>query len=344
MNIFRKALSLVFALLLVCSVSVGAFAIVDTEPVVIGDNPAGGTVSEVGSDELMNENLGTVFTNNGTIVSNKDHIVSNNGTVSENTGDALITSVGGDGTVAENSALINVNEGTVVKNTADGSVSRNYGTVGENGGIVELNYGIVNNSSGSVSENYGTETLADGTVRVGVTVRETDGEGGSELTQFVKDAPTPLEPLFSREGFIIGGYTEGAGGDVIPSAEYTASAPGTITLVWSEAAPAAPAGDEDYTVPALVRPYEIKKAENGTFSFRYNCNGWEKVEDESQLEPAVSLDDRELDSGSWKLSFDKDSKNFDLELAQELLSSLETGSHTLKITILGRDYTLKLAA
>ena len=194
----KRFLSTLLALLLICSLPVSAFA--------MGDNPAGTTVTEIHTGEVMNSNSGTVTTNNGTVTTNNGTVTDNYYLVQSNYG-----TVANNGTeenndkanVSKNYGTITTNEGKVdfngtisnhenaIVDTNTGTVYNNYGTVANNGtednnlnakvtsnkGTVTTNTGTITTNGGTVTTNNGTVTTNNGTV--------TTNKGNVDLNQLI---------------------------------------------------------------------------------------------------------------------------------------------------------------
>ena len=150
----KRFVSTLLALLMVCSLPVSAFA--------MGNNPAGTTVTEIRTGEVMNINDGTVTTNNGTVTTNNGTVTdnyylvqSNNGTVSNNG-----TEENNDyASVSKNYGTITTNEGNVDFNGTETNhdkaiVETNNSFVNYNYGVVSTNKNFVDNNNGTVTNNY----------------------------------------------------------------------------------------------------------------------------------------------------------------------------------------------
>ena len=127
---------------------------------VIPDNPAGTTVDEVTSGEVMDTNNGTVTTNNGiidtnngTVTTNEFKTVNNSDTGTVTTNNLTIST--NNGTVTTNNFLINTNTGTVTTNNAGGEIEFNTGTVTNNQGTVNFNAGGTVNGGTVKNDGYG---------------------------------------------------------------------------------------------------------------------------------------------------------------------------------------------
>ena len=186
----KRLLASVLALLLVVSLlPIGAMAAEDTK--------AGQTVDEIKSGDTMNNNKGTVTTNNGTlkhnlsggevVTNNKDittnhtggtvdtnastgTITENWGTVNDNSGSIKTNEAnpkeGKAGVVVVNNNSIGTNKGTVETNAKDGKIETNNGTVGkkdENGNAVANtgNNGTIETNNGTVITNNETGTVGE---------------------------------------------------------------------------------------------------------------------------------------------------------------------------------------
>ena len=179
------------------------------------DNPVEGIV-DVGPEDTMKYNQGTVSNNDGTVENNDGTVENNYGTVEINKGtvennygivvnnertveinkgivvnnERTVSNNDGiveynDGTVEDNYRTVENNEGTVKNNYR--TVEDNYRTVENNEGIVRNNYRTVENNEGTVKNNYGTVENNYGTVEnnYGGSVN-----GGSVTNQFY-ELPTP---------------------------------------------------------------------------------------------------------------------------------------------------------
>ena len=251
----KRFVSTLLALLLVCSLPVSAFAMVD--------NPAGTTVTEIPAGDMMYSNSGTVTNNDGAVNYNHGILTNNNNFVRENYG-----------TVTNNYGEVNENYGTVTTNgtlpesetaafDANAIVHFNYGTVTTNNGVVNVNGGTVTTNNGTVEDNcrtvetnsvtgtvkneddgkvgtnYGTVKEENGTTWYGVQV---DNDGKTTLEQ--KKAGEVLDlTQFTKEGYELTGYTRyyqmGKNGvEELPSpitesdTSYTVTCPNVLTLIW----------------------------------------------------------------------------------------------------------------
>ena len=165
-------LALILAAVMTLGLAVSAAA--------MDDNPVEGIV-DVGPEDTMKYNQGTVSNNEGTVENNKGTVSNNDGIVENNERTVEYN----DGTVENNYGIVVNNERTVKNN--DGTVENNYGTVednyrtvGNNDGTVKNNYRTVENNEGTVKNNYGTvENNYGGSVN-----------GGSVTNQFY-ELPTP---------------------------------------------------------------------------------------------------------------------------------------------------------
>ena len=191
----KRFLSAVLALLLVCSLPVSAFA--------VDDNPADGTVTEIPRGNMMDNNWGTVGTNNG--------VVSNNGTEDNH----------------EN-AKVDTNNGTVVTNYGTVDTNTITGTVTNVGGTVDKNYGTVIDVKGN-----------DETTWYGVQVV---GENDGKPIQAEKNSEVDLTQ-FTKEGHVLTGYIQGYqmgengpvpldGLSPVNKTSYIAVCPNVLTLIW----------------------------------------------------------------------------------------------------------------
>ena len=238
----KRFVSILLALLLVCSLPVSAFA--DT----VADNPAGTTVTEIATGDTMGTNSGTVTNNNGTVTNNKGAIYWNNGPGIVTTNDGNVTvNVGtvdtNNGTVyTNNSGTVTTNNNTVGNN--NGTVTTNNGTVDNNGRIVETNNGYISVNEGEVKTNNGTVNINAGNVRINNTTGIVNNDVGVVFTnygtvntleydssvndwvitetwygvQVDNDGKTTLEQKkagevldltqFTKEGYVYAGYTQ----------------------------------------------------------------------------------------------------------------------------------------
>ena len=175
---YRKWSTILLTLWLVLSL-MPVTARADNESIIVS---AGEHLEEVASGQSVEENYGTIGTNNGTVKVNYGTITNNNGTVNENRvsgsvtynkhGGLIIDSggyvYGNDGTVVNNSGTIDTNRYEVRENGSSGVIYTNRGKVNENFGTIRTNdnyYGdeivLINNSTievnkSTVSSNYGT--------------------------------------------------------------------------------------------------------------------------------------------------------------------------------------------
>ena len=240
----KRFVSTLLALLLICSLPVSAFA------VTIDYNQPGERI-DVNEGDWLEDNDGTVTTNNGNIHYNSNTVKTNNGHVERNYG-----------TVEENNGTIHFNykrgevSSTVEEN--NGTVKINQGTVKENNGTVEINQGTVetNNTTGTVTN------IGNGTVKTNygtVNKEELDGIGDCVITetwygvQVDNDGAVTLEQKesgqaldltqFTKEGYELTGYTQAYGMEngkvtLLPSpitvneTSYTADCPNVLTLIW----------------------------------------------------------------------------------------------------------------
>ena len=259
----KRFVSILLALLLVCSLPVSAFA--DT----VADNPAGTTVTEIATGDTMGTNSGTVTNNNGTVTNNKGAIYWNNGP-------GIVTT--NDGNVTVNVGTVDTNNGTVYTNNS-GTVTTNNGTVDNNGRIVETNNGYISVNEGEVKTNNGTVNINAGNVRINNTTGIVNNDVGVVFTnygtvntleydssvndwvitetwygvQVDNDGKTTLEQKkagevldltqFTKEGYELTGYTRyyqmGKNGvEELPSpitesdTSYTVTCPNVLTLIW----------------------------------------------------------------------------------------------------------------
>ena len=175
---YRKWSTILLTLWLVLSL-MPVTARADNESIIVS---AGEHLEEVASGQSVEENYGTIGTNNGTVKVNYGTITNNNGTVNENRVSGSVTYnkhgglisdsggyvYGNDGTVVNNSGTIDTNRYEVRENGSSGVIYTNRGKVNENFGTIRTNdnyYGdeivLINNSTievnkSTVSSNYGT--------------------------------------------------------------------------------------------------------------------------------------------------------------------------------------------
>ena len=140
------------------------------------DNPVEGIV-DVGPEDTMKYNQGTVSNNEGTVENNYGTVEDNYRTVSNNEGTVEYnkgTVENNKGTVENNDGIVENNERTVENN--DGTVKNNYGIVVNNERTVENNDGTVENNERTVEYNYRTVGNNEGTVKNNYrTVENNDG-------------------------------------------------------------------------------------------------------------------------------------------------------------------------
>lgn len=210
MKLKRMIASVLALLLMVSLLPIGVMA--DT----VGNNPKGGTVSEIKSDETMNQNEGTVTANNGKLNSNLSggEVVTNNKDIKTNHTGGTVKTNASTGTITENWGTVNDNSGSIKTNEAqpeqgkagvvvvnNNSIETNKGTVGEkdtsgnavagtgNNGSIETNNGtiITNNEDGTVgkkdtSGNAVAGTGNNGTIETNNGTVITNNKGGTVLT------------------------------------------------------------------------------------------------------------------------------------------------------------------
>ena len=205
----KRFVSTLLALLLVCSLPVSAFAMVD--------NPAGTTVTEIPTGDTMGINNGTVTTNNGTVEENGNTVEANNNYIVVNHG------------------TLKTNNGTVEHNP--GIVETNNGTVNDNDGGV-----IINNTTGIVNEgcprtNYGPVKLGD-TTWYGVLV---DNDGTKTLEEYCTPGQVLDFSQLTKEGYVYAGYTQEyqlldgvltKQAITVSDTSYTVTCPNVLTLIW----------------------------------------------------------------------------------------------------------------
>ena len=195
----KRFLSTLLALLLVCSLPVSAFAedLLDCQK---------GEDTDIGPDDTMNNNYGTVTINDGILTNNNNFVRENYGTVTNNYGEVnenhdTVTTNGtlpesetaafddnaivwnNYGTVTTNNKNVTTNNGTVTNNNEGGTVHHNHGgTVDTNDGRVAHNggpniKGTINTNNGTVDNNnngtVGTNEIT-GTVRVNLDTLNTN--------------------------------------------------------------------------------------------------------------------------------------------------------------------------
>lgn len=255
-------------------------------------------------------------------VDEEGYLIDNNGKYVNNKGETLSNS----GTVENNNGTVENNNGTVTTNTITGTV--------------------YNKNNGEVKENYGMVIESDGTTKVGVVVNDTDGEGGSELKQFIKNVVNVLTDLFKRDGYELKGYIDGNSADVVESAEYTAAAPGSISLVWEEIQPdilpKPPIIPADVCYFAPAKPYSIGSASGNTIKMKYNSASTVLFGEQDIMKTTISVDGQNLGSDAFIISFDSSTKDFEIIFSQEFLSTLSAGTHTVKLTVLGYEYNVSV--
>ena len=148
----KRLLASVLALLLVVSLlPIGAMAAEDTK--------AGQTVDEIKSGDTMNNNKGTVTTNNGTLKHNLSggEVVTNNKDITTNHTGGTVDTNASTGTITENWGTVNDNSGSIKTNEANpkegkaGVVVVNNNSIGTNKGTVETNA-----EGGKIETNNGT--------------------------------------------------------------------------------------------------------------------------------------------------------------------------------------------
>ena len=148
----KRLLASVLALLLVVSLlPIGAMAAVDTK--------AGQTVDEIKSGDTMNNNKGTVTTNNGNLNHNLlgGEVVTNNKDITTNHTGGTVKTNASNGTITENWGTVNDNSGSIKTNEANpkegkaGVVVVNNNSIGTNKGTVETNA-----EGGKIETNNGT--------------------------------------------------------------------------------------------------------------------------------------------------------------------------------------------
>ena len=148
----KRLLASVLALLLVVSLlPIGAMAAEDTK--------AGQTVDEIKSGDTMNNNKGTVTTNNGTLKHNLSggEVVTNNKDITTNHTGGTVDTNASTGTFTENWGTVNDNSGSIKTNEANpkegkaGVVVVNNNSIGTNKGTVETNA-----EGGKIETNNGT--------------------------------------------------------------------------------------------------------------------------------------------------------------------------------------------
>ena len=220
----KRFVSALLALLLVCSLPVSAFA------VTIDYNQPGERI-DVNEGDWLEDNDGTVTTNNGNIHYNSNTVKTNNGHVERHYG-----------TVEENNGTIHFNYGTV--NSNDGTVEDNVGTVETNNTT-----GTVNNyEQGTVNTNYGTVNKLERDGIGGWVITETlygvqvDNDGAVTLEQ--KESGQALDfSQLTKEGYELTGYTQAYGmvdnkvtlldsPITVNETSYTADCPNVLTLIW----------------------------------------------------------------------------------------------------------------
>ena len=151
----KRLLASVLALLLVVSLlPIGAMAAEDTK--------AGQTVDEIKSGDTMNNNKGTVTTNNGTLKHNLSggEVVTNNKDITTNHTGGTVDTNASTGTITENWGTVNDNSGSIKTNEANpkegkaGVVVVNNNSIGTNKGTVETNAegGKIETNNGTVGE------------------------------------------------------------------------------------------------------------------------------------------------------------------------------------------------
>ena len=156
------------------------------------DNPVEGIV-EVGPEDTMKYNQGTVSNNEGTVEYNKGTVENNGGIVEYNERTVEYN----DGTVEYNYGIVVNNERTVEYN--DGTVENNYGTVEDNYRTVENNEGTVKNNYRTVENNFSGATVTNnyGTVKKNLgTVENNFGgtiEEGSQPQNQYYELPNPQD-------------------------------------------------------------------------------------------------------------------------------------------------------
>ena len=176
--VYRKWFTILLTLCMVLSL-MPVTARADNEIIIVSE---GEHLEEVSSGQSVEENYGTIGTNNGTVKVNYGTITNNNGTVNENRVSGSVTYnkhgglisdsggyvYGNDGTVVNNSGTIDTNRYEVRENGSSGVIYTNRGKVNENFGTIRTNdnyYGdeivLINNSTievnkSTVSSNYGT--------------------------------------------------------------------------------------------------------------------------------------------------------------------------------------------
>ena len=146
------------------------FGTVTTNNGMVNNNDQGATITT--NNETVEYNYGTVTTNNGTVKDNFGTVTTNNGTVTENYGtvttndETVVNNLGmvetNNKTVETNNGMVTDNNGTVNSNCK--TVETNKGTVNVNCETVETNYGTVENNGVTVTNNFGTVETNQGTV------------------------------------------------------------------------------------------------------------------------------------------------------------------------------------
>ena len=148
----KRLLASVLALLLMVSLlPIGAMAAEDTK--------AGQTVDEIKSGDTMNNNKGTVTTNNGTLKHNLSggEVVTNYKDITTNHTGGTVDTNASTGTITENWGTVNDNSGSIKTNEANpkegkaGVVVVNNNSIGTNKGTVETNA-----EGGKIETNNGT--------------------------------------------------------------------------------------------------------------------------------------------------------------------------------------------
>lgn len=379
----KKIISLVLALMLLCSVTIPVFAENniaegETRSVALGetiDNNYGtvsvnnGTVDKnygtvgtnvrgVFGDPIaeINENHGTVLSNgsdvqygritnnceDGHVISSTGFITTNNGVVDSNKFYGIIDTNNGtigynDYKIENNNNEVTVNErtitnnyGTVVENRSTIAISNNYGVVTDNYGTVYDKTDADSGKTGTVTNNYGKEIKTENgeeVTYVGVVVNDANSDGGSALKQFVKGVAGSLAD-FVRNGFTLKGYKVGTSETVNESTDYTANAPGNITLVW-EAVP---------VTAVFIRPFTAEVHDNVNIKLVYNPRSRVIVTEERVAGTKLYVDGKPFPADGFTAGLDTETNDVEIEFTQETLSNLAAGSHNVRIFILGHTF------
>ena len=112
---------------------------------------------EIVQSGYIDQNRGTVGTNDTTINQNKGTVTDNNGTINTSNGkvftnDGKIGTNAANGIVGTNNNEVGTNKGTVTTNGEDGTVGRNLGSIGTNEGTVKTNKSEITTNNGEVGD------------------------------------------------------------------------------------------------------------------------------------------------------------------------------------------------